>query len=494
MKLLLIPLLFLSVLVNGVYAQDWALFPLHQKSLYSITVDNKTYAHSINLDGEKQTSTGKVQYFDSTYKSTVPCYYEIKNQLNFFIPSSLFEKPDSLVINTDSTLIYTNYLSYTTNEFVKDTLLFITKAKVGETWQANSYTTISCIDIAYQTLFDTVKDSVKTWKIESSYCDDFLITLSKNYGLVTMHSFNALFNAKEENSFIEITDIYTLSGFENSQQKEGLIKPKFNDYFRLQTGDILFLRDYYYYTNVITQYYWLYFYKDSIVSSFHSPDSVHYLIHRSTYSENGTLLSQRNYTQFHLKSQIGTFLSAPTNSLGVDDNSVFITNSLSIITKDRIDYPYNYSIAYLTDSCQINFYHDFTGSRTYSSLEGFKHLNTYQGGGAGETNTNYSVMGSIINGKKYGNTTLPTQVGINAKSLAAVKLFPNPVSNQLHVDFGDIPTNYIQQIVFTDILGRTCLISEASTTIDMSYLAKGLYFVKLIDTANNSMVSTVVKE
>ena len=57
---------------------------------------------------------------------------------------------------------------------------------------------------------------------------------------------------------------------------------------------------------------------------------------------------------------------------------------------------------------------------------------------------------------------------------------PNPVQEQLHLDFGDTKSAYLMQII--DNMGKiieTHIIKKNSKTIDVSNWNAGLYFIRL---------------
>ena len=71
-----------------------------------------------------------------------------------------------------------------------------------------------------------------------------------------------------------------------------------------------------------------------------------------------------------------------------------------------------------------------------------------------------------------GNTASITEV-----ENANVFLFPNPVSNILHIE-----AQGIQEVNVIDVNGRTVMSMQNTNTIDMSNLANGVYFVRVITT------------
>jgi hypothetical protein len=75
-------------------------------------------------------------------------------------------------------------------------------------------------------------------------------------------------------------------------------------------------------------------------------------------------------------------------------------------------------------------------------------------------------------------------------SFSNVNLYPNPVKNTLHISNA---TN-LRSIEVYSVQGQLMLTQKNQfTTVDMSSLKSGLYFVKLIDNANNSSTFKIVK-
>ena len=60
---------------------------------------------------------------------------------------------------------------------------------------------------------------------------------------------------------------------------------------------------------------------------------------------------------------------------------------------------------------------------------------------------------------------------------ANVSLYPNPVTNILNID-----AQGIQEVNVMDINGRTVMNMQNTNTIDMTNLASGVYFVRVITT------------
>lgn len=105
---------------------------------------------------------------------------------------------------------------------------------------------------------------------------------------------------------------------------------------------------------------------------------------------------------------------------------------------------------------------------------------TYTSGG------NYTVLltvsndcGSVIESQVVNPST--ASIGSNGDLSKAVKLYPNPASNKVNIDMGQIAL--IDGVIVTDILGKEVLYenvtSKSSVSLNVSVLPKGTYFVRL---------------
>ena len=77
--------------------------------------------------------------------------------------------------------------------------------------------------------------------------------------------------------------------------------------------------------------------------------------------------------------------------------------------------------------------------------------------------------------------------GINDVATANVAIYPNPTTGMINIDV----ENYVNSII-TDIAGHTVMTTEKST-IDLSNLSNGVYFVR-VNTTNGSAIQKVVKK
>lgn len=78
-------------------------------------------------------------------------------------------------------------------------------------------------------------------------------------------------------------------------------------------------------------------------------------------------------------------------------------------------------------------------------------------------------------------------LGINEIS-ADTKIYPNPMSNVLHIE-----SNNVQEVAIFNAVGQQVLFVENTNEINVEDLSEGLYFVKISDMKGNSVVKKIVK-
>ena len=71
---------------------------------------------------------------------------------------------------------------------------------------------------------------------------------------------------------------------------------------------------------------------------------------------------------------------------------------------------------------------------------------------------------------------------------AETKVYPNPMSNVLHIE-----SNNVQNVAVFNAVGQQVLFVENTNEIDVESLSEGLYFVKISDMKGNSIVKKIVK-
>ena len=105
--------------------------------------------------------------------------------------------------------------------------------------------------------------------------------------------------------------------------------------------------------------------------------------------------------------------------------------------------------------------------------------------------TKEDVQTAICIKSDGGNITLTVLVigllGIDEIS-AETKVYPNPMSNVLHIE-----SNNVQDVIIFNAVGQQVLFVENTNEINVENLNEGLYFVKICDMKGNSIVKKIVK-
>ena len=71
---------------------------------------------------------------------------------------------------------------------------------------------------------------------------------------------------------------------------------------------------------------------------------------------------------------------------------------------------------------------------------------------------------------------------------AETKVYPNPMSNILHIEGVDV-----QDVTIFNAVGQMVLFVEKMNEINVEDLSEGLYFVRISDKRSNSVVKKIVK-
>lgn len=91
----------------------------------------------------------------------------------------------------------------------------------------------------------------------------------------------------------------------------------------------------------------------------------------------------------------------------------------------------------------------------------------------------------------------PTFLSVDENKLSAISVYPNPVKDVLTFDLKNQSGNVDSFEIF-DVRGAKVLerkVKSETTTLNVSALNSGIYFVKLIDSSGkNSTVKKIVKE
>ncbi|WP_299128350.1 T9SS type A sorting domain-containing protein [uncultured Winogradskyella sp.] len=113
-----------------------------------------------------------------------------------------------------------------------------------------------------------------------------------------------------------------------------------------------------------------------------------------------------------------------------------------------------------------------------------------------DDNGNVIISGGDFGGSESVLFRVQDPLSINEFELnELINLFPNPVTNQLNIDLGNINEDATYQMFNTigQLVGNGKLNSNSTTTINMSQQESGIYFIQ-INTKSNSITKKVVRK
>lgn len=89
-----------------------------------------------------------------------------------------------------------------------------------------------------------------------------------------------------------------------------------------------------------------------------------------------------------------------------------------------------------------------------------------------------------------GQPEIVEPLGLDDNGTLSYKVFPVPVSGILNIE----SQANISKVEITNDLGQVLMVEQAVNQLDLSSLARGLYFVKVIDDQGNSGVQKIIKQ
>jgi hypothetical protein len=116
----------------------------------------------------------------------------------------------------------------------------------------------------------------------------------------------------------------------------------------------------------------------------------------------------------------------------------------------------------------------------------------------------WTTFGEDVNGEIYisGNDSgivyriIDSNLSVNDNDLFSVKLYPNPIDDQITIDFSDLPM-VIKSIKIYDVHGKLIAnhedFQEQLYLISTKNLSSGIYFIKIINSQNYSITKKLVK-
>ncbi len=181
-------------------------------------------------------------------------------------------------------------------------------------------------------------------------------------------------------------------------------------------------------------------------------------------------------------------------ALSIQENNYFITNVCDAISGDFITITNdNINILYFiiidTGECvleesltfQDNYFNTFFNWKAESNSFNYNIE-------IGDLNNKILTLTNLNGDKAIYNSLLLSNQNFNKPS---ANLYPNPIKTSFQIN---TPENIaINHIEIYDALGRKVLVSENTSTLDVSNLTSGLFFVHII-TNQGTLVKKVIKE
>lgn len=328
--------IFLSTLLLPavLVAQDWALFPLGQRSWFRYTAGWNGPAISMHLmDSVKPAPDGAVLYFRRSLDvpGAAGCTSELL-ATDFYTAEHDPDPIDSLFVRNDTVFFH--------HHEVNEPFLFLPKAGIGQSWTitssfpGNTYDqiTITCASIEEETFFG-LTDSVRTFTMEANGSiagqtpvSDFTMRLSKHHGLLQLVPFNSFLIHPGYVDFMALP----LVGFEHAAGGHGFTQPGFHDYFHPEVGDILLWEEDFVPPSIEDQP-WTRYRRDSITSVSITADTVQYSYDRTTLMETGALFHNSGLTTTFTRAVEGQLVeNAPHRPYVDQDHLVWYNGPLYI--------------------------------------------------------------------------------------------------------------------------------------------------------------------
>ena len=495
MKQLLSLLLLFPLLAN---AQDWALFPYGQRSYFESDnnlVTEKTVkiavSDSIKMEGEIVTSY--FIYNDIT-RDWNGCDSVMQENFGFaYYYSELIPGMDSIIYENGISTLYSNAIDFD--------FKFYNNAQYLDTFhllsEENEHIYLKCYFSGISD-FLGVTDSVKKFRFYSddgtTLLNDYIIELSKNYGLISFIDFNHLAN------YIEGSGVafYSLIGINTDIVNIAYKIPDWQEYFPYAAGDIriwevneLFNWPYNYFDYNV-------YYQDSITEKLVYADSIAYTFDRIKKDTDAVLTYFYDLKIVYTKGGFETLLEGYPNWLVVANNPFNPGNEdnisiwwpadafIFIEGLDTISLRKMQTGTYFLDTaaCILDEQYDVVIAFNADTKSGINYSNY----SVGDASTISYLKGYTINGVEYGNTDFES-ININEIHSNPITVFPNPASDILNIK------NLSAGLYNYNIYNLQGSIVESGNmnknTLDVHKLRSGIYTIEIkndISTLRGSFV------
>ena len=474
---------------NLLIAQDWALFPFGQKSVYL----KQDTSHTIEVM-VADSIQGDTYYFNRKTDLAIDqaC---VNNVYEYYYdgPYITVNNLDSIIEKTDTSIFYCKHTSVP--------FIFLKNANPGDSWIIDSDVStntisaieITCIEASEEMIFETM-DSIKKFQLNvpdnpDSPINDYIITLSKNFGFIDfIMPIDYLYNP----SSIEILP-YKLIGYEKTGDTVGYNLPQWNAYFNLQAGDKLYW-EYSSTTTEPTTTTIIKYYQDSLTEVVQSLDEITYIYDRKVLNPGSDIFVQNDLIENFSSDVYKWFVNSPTKwfTFSNDEYSMDYgftiwdnTSNSLLFSTDFLDTTitrkYYTEINFLdTNECFIG---EVTDVSYNISLNSFCGINSFgkEAGGWYFSYENQHLIGFQIGDSIWGAQELPTSI-IENDLQSELIVFPNPVSNIIYT--GITITHPLQYSIYNlqSQLIKNGMLTE--NTISVADITSGIYLLEIRDDEN----------
>jgi hypothetical protein len=417
-------IVFMTLIAEIAFSQQWNCFPPYQKSYYQFESDNITSIDMtvqdstvINGPQEKLYFKSKIPFGDDT-----SCINIVRN-FYFYYPHfyNNHVTPDSLW-RVNDTIYYSSQI------------YFLPCAIAGQVWTLNTTPTISftCDSIVSEVVFG-VTDSIKYFHI-SGVINGQIFRLSKQFGFLEFIAFCDLLNP------VSFRKLY-LIGIEDTVSQHGFYSPTFHDYFPYQVGDLLKWDYFFDNTSTWTFSYHNTFY-DSITQVLNFPDSVVISYDRIQVDASYQVWHYAESRTFR-RYEFGYLLESPPCDLGMSIRDIYnkwLYNTSyiqmtpdTVLSDTSVTRHFYWSHSYMDINCEIDQMVDgFNPEYTFNTNLGLtQELYDWY-----NSRNIFTLISARIGGNRYGDPNF--YVGVESINLSKTKLYPNPTNGYITLDFPQI--------------------------------------------------------
>jgi hypothetical protein len=481
-------------------AQDWALFPLGIPQYYADSSAAPVTVDQYLMDSVREEGGAQLQFFNKQawVQALGECASTLTDPWGYMDPWGMLEHwpKDSLIVRGDTVFKYSEYGSLP--------FYFLPHAAVGQAWTVisdfpgNGYDqiTVTCTG-QEQRSFLGITDSVKLFSLLPNGSlpgqvpiSDFQIVLSKHHGLVEFVPFDLFLHHPAAVDFKGLELVGLDDGVNTTGFRTGL-----TEFFHLHAGDVLVWEVFGHPGDISQPETWTYW-RDSIMTSVNTPDSVVYDGFRRIYDDNGLITMTQPYSFRLLKREFDGFFRGGTSTMvvvrqleGYDPfNSIWgnywggpgvadVGHYEWWVDPLTMDTVRSWQLTHAgnwvdTLTCEVLQIADMVNNLVFDSRTGYsyKEFDSLTG-----TIIQWTLVGSIIDGVASGDFTVGMASTPAMATGAAV--WPNPALDRIQVNLPDSgsPWSYALHDAMGREWGRGLLLADG---VDVAQLPAGAYVLQ----------------